>query len=386
VEGLLNLEPPPWFSSKPVFVNFGHAKLTWNGLAEGTRRGYLSAQRSFERCCAMHGFNPWPASAKAICTWLTERLLGAGGKAPIKPNSALSDLAAIRAFHTDNQLPEDILDKHAKHFRRMIDGARRLQPNPPKRDRRPISRLAVAKVSQIPSSLPLQTPPPPLTPAKRDDLNVAVAARVAFAGFLRVGEFTYTQKDIADPRTFTASKLTRADIRFSPTFDHAQLTLKRSKADRNHEGVNIILAATTDEACPVDALRKLFLYDPRSPQAPLFSFSSGPFSSKAFQTALLSKLRKVGENTAGIKGHSFRKGAAQHAHEAGILHEQIQALGRWSSEAFRLYFSTPVPTLYAWNRQFQTGSPTPINPPPSPPPTSLGPLVHLGASGALPSA
>ena len=31
----------------------------------------------------------------------------------------------------------------------------------------------------------------------------------------------------------------------------------------------------------------------------------------------------------------------------GILHEQIQALGRWSLEAFRLYFSTPAPTLYA---------------------------------------
>ena len=157
---------------------------------------------------------------------------------------------------------------------------------------------------------------------------MAVAARVAFAGFLRVGEFTYNQRDTKDPRIFAATKLTRSDVRFSPTFDYVQLTLKRSKADKTHEGVNIVLAATADRACPVKALRKLLLYDTKPSNAPLFSFAARPFTAKAFQSALLSGLQKAGEDTSGIKGHNFRKGAAQHAHEAGILHEQIQALGR----------------------------------------------------------
>ena len=210
----------------------------------------------------------------------------------------------------------------------MIDGARRLHPHRPKLARRPISRPAVVSVSRIASTLPLQALAPPLTPTQRDELNVAVAARVAFARFLRVGEFTYNKQDTTNPRYFAATKLSQADIRFSPTFDHAQLTLKRSKADRNHEGVNIMLAATADAACPMDALRRLFLYDPRPLHAPLFTFAAGPFTAKAFQSALITKLKLAGEDTAGIKGHSFRKGAAQHAHEAGILHEQIQALGR----------------------------------------------------------
>jgi hypothetical protein len=51
-----------------------------------------------------------------------------------------------------------------------------------------------------------------------------------------------------------------------------QLTLKRSKMDRRHEGVQIILAKTGDEACPVDALQKLLLLAPKAPDAPLFSF------------------------------------------------------------------------------------------------------------------
>jgi hypothetical protein len=121
-----------------------------------------------------------------------------------------------------------------------------------------------------------------------------------------------------------------------------------------------MLAASNDAACPVAALTQLFTHDPQPLTAPLFSLSTGAFTAAAFQSAVLRSLHSFGIDSTGIKGHSFRKGAAQHAHDAGILHDQIQALGRWSSEAFRLYFSTSQTTLYAWNRQFQTGLPTPV--------------------------
>ena len=255
-----------------------------------------------------------------------------------------------------------------------------------KRDRHPIPRPSVIALSENISHLPGN--PSTLSAAQRDDLNLAVAARVAFAGFLRAGEFTYSAADLRSRQTFTATKLTRSDIRFSPTLDHALLTLKRSKTDRNHEGVNIVLAATNDGACPVEALSKLFLHDRQPASAPLFSFSSGAFTSPAFQAAVISKLNRAGLNSAGVKGHSFRKGAAQHAHDAGLRNDHIQALGRWSSEAFRLYFTTSSATLYAWNRQFQTGQPIPVSSsvPPAPPPSSFGPPGHLGPSAVLTAA
>ena len=62
----------------------------------------------------------------------------------MKPDTALSDLSALRAYHVDHQLPETLFDTYARHFRRMIDGARRLQPPRPKLDRRLIPRSAVA--------------------------------------------------------------------------------------------------------------------------------------------------------------------------------------------------------------------------------------------------
>ncbi len=179
--------------------------------------------------------------------------------------------------------------------------------------------------------------------------------------------------------------LTYRDIRFSPTKDHAQLLLKRNKTDKNYKEVHILLAATNDAACPIAALVRLLAHDPKPPSAPLFSLSTGALTPATFQAEVLKNLHKSGIDSTRIKGHSFRKGAAQHTHNAGILNEQIQTLSRWSSEAFRMYFSTPPATLYIWNRQFQTGSPTPVSIlPPSPPPSILGPTVHYGPSGASP--
>src|SRR6185312_27597 len=123
-----------------------------------------------------------------------------------------SDLSALRAYYIDSQLPDTLFNTYAKHFRRMIDGARRLQPNRPKRDRRPISRSTIAQVSHSIQNLPQSLPPNGLTPSKRDELNLAVAARVAFAGFLRVGEFTYNAGDLRSPDIFAATKLSRADV------------------------------------------------------------------------------------------------------------------------------------------------------------------------------
>ena len=54
-------------------------------------------------------------------------------------------------------------------------------------------------------------------------------------------------------------------------------------------------------------------------------------------------------------GHSFRKGAAQHASDNGMLDHHIQELGRWTSRAFQLYFETSVSLLYTLSIRFLIG-------------------------------
>ncbi|KAJ5400295.1 hypothetical protein N7465_010784 [Penicillium sp. CMV-2018d] len=326
----LGIEPPAWFSSRAPQLNTGHLKLPWNGLIANTRSVYLSVQRNYEKHCALQNIPAWPVSRHFLTSWLSARLLGDASHKAVKPDTALADLAALRAYHIDNFLDDKLFDN--KHFRRLIDGARRLSPVTKIRVRKPISRDTITKLSGSLAALP----PRPLEMSGNllDDLNFATVCRVAFAGFLRLGEFTYKADDLSTHSIFSATKLT----------------------------------------------------PPTGPDAPLFSFHRRPFSRNNFLSTLSTKLRVLGLRTEGYSGHSFRKGAAQHAHDSGILGDQIQMLGRWTSEAFRVYFTTNASVLYKLNHQFQTGSPAPLSlllPPPSFP-TAFQSGHATPVSGGLP--
>ena len=126
----------------------------------------------------------------------------------------------------------------------MVDRARRIQPPRPKRLRTPILRTTVIALSSCLESLPPPTQErSPLLLPLRIEANLVTAVRVAFAGFLRVGEFTYAARNLTRPAIFAATKLIRGDVCFSSSLNYAILRLKRSKADRAYEGVNIMLAA-----------------------------------------------------------------------------------------------------------------------------------------------
>jgi hypothetical protein len=218
-----------------------------------------------------------------LISWLTSRLLGNSTQKAVKPDTALADLAALRGYHIDNFLDDKLF--HNKHFRRLVDGARRLNPMTKVRVRKAIPREAITKLSAGLAALPLQ--PSEMTANLLDELNLAIACRVAFAGFLSLGEFTYKTDNLGTRSVFLATKLTRSDVRFWSSLDHAQLILKRSKTDRRQEGVQIIVAKTGDEACPVNALQKLLLLDPKGPEAPLFSFHRTPLFATIFSLSYL---------------------------------------------------------------------------------------------------
>ena len=86
-------------------------------------------------------------------------------------------------------------------------------------------------------------------------------------------ELTYTAAE-AKNATFAETGLTRSDISFAEGDQYAILRLKRSKTDTEYTGVQIILAATGKPTCPVAALRRLFIQDPRPPTLP--SLGSSP--------------------------------------------------------------------------------------------------------------
>ncbi len=96
------------------------------------------------------------------------------------------------------------------------------------------------------------------------------------------------------------------------------------------------------------------LQDPRSPNAPLFRLQFSVFPRQAVVNILKQHIAAAGLSEADYSGHSFRK-AAQHIAEHGMLDESIQKLGCWTSNAFKLYFTTTPETLFDLNLSFQKG-------------------------------
>lgn len=68
-------------------------------------------------------------------------------------------------------------------------------------------------------------------PMSLQDLNINTAFKVAWAGFLCMGKFTYTKAELANRKLFNA---TRSDITFSQNNQYVVLRLKRSKTDVKH--------------------------------------------------------------------------------------------------------------------------------------------------------
>ncbi|MCJ1269665.1 hypothetical protein MMC22_009557 [Lobaria immixta] len=164
-------------------------------------------------------------------------------------------------------------------------------------------------------------------------------------------------------------KTDRSDITFAENDQHAIERLKRSKSDLNRIGVEIILAATHDKACPVTALRMLFTKDPQPRTAPLFRLTgrSTAFDRDPVINILQKRLQAHDiYMSKSYTGHSFRKDASQDASDNGMLDQHIQKLGRWTSQAFQLYFYTSASSLYTLSKRFQTGQ-TNTQPSPSAP-------------------
>jgi hypothetical protein len=110
----------------------------------------------------------------------------------------------------------------------------------------------------------------------------------------------------------------RQDVRFFNKGQDATIRLKRSKSDYDHRGVTVVVTASHDSICPIAALQSLMERDPQPESAPLFRLSSGAFTRDAVLRELETRLLRVGIPPDGYRGHSFRKGAAQKAHNNGL--------------------------------------------------------------------
>lgn len=120
----------------------------------------------------------------------------------------------------------------------------------------------------------------------------------------------------------------------------------------------IAKAPPNSVCCPVSALKSLFELHPKPDDAPLFiSANDEPISRNVFIQRLKSTLSALGIDNAEYSGHSFRRGAATSAATAGFSDYEIQLMGRWKSNSYKLYIDMPKDRLLSLSSNlFSRGS------------------------------
>ena len=227
----------------------------------------------------------------------------------------------------------------------MIRGIKREHAEPERRERSPLTRDCLLRILRL-----LQQP-------TYKNHTFKAAFTLAFAGFLRVGEFTYHLADLDIGAGFRNWFLTKSSIRISEDSSFMAVNLPASKTDPFRQGVEIIIATSKDKACPVEAMRTFLHVDRhRPPFDPLFTadqFCRLSFTREHLVHNLCTLATSAGLGAGSWNGHRFRRGATTRAAEVGLPEQQIQALGRWTSATYRSYIQASRDDRIAMSRRFQ---------------------------------
>jgi len=270
---------------------------------------YSSAVNSYFAFCSAHSFliEPTPDTLSSYAVYMVHH---------IKPKSVSSYLLGVCS-----QLEPFFFDVwlHRHHWLvlKTLEGCHKMFPLSTSR-KRPLTRSELADVShQYSSSLLF------------DDSLFLTLLLTGFHGLLRLGEFTWPDKrNLQDYQKVVMRNLVCVDPKFF------QFTLPGHKADRFFEG-SLVLIQLTDLADDpfVPFVKYLSLRDCCFPFCvELWLKGDGTVPTRAW---ILHLLQKHFQDNVG--GHSLRAGGATALAEAGIPVHMIQAIGRWSSEAFQIY-------------------------------------------------
>lgn len=211
------------------------------------------------------------------------------------PKTIKSYLSSVCSLHVDACLPFDSCESPT--IQRVIRGIKHYYGERQRNPKMPITLSILQQLASIPGDLSL---------AGGADFDAVIG--LAWAGFLRCGEFTLSKGEKFDP----SIHLTRSSIEFIPNIfypTHIRLVLPTSKTDPFRKGVAILISRAPSSAkttCAVAALQHLFQLDPQQASSPLFLDSSGaPLSRNSFIGTLKSRLLRLGLDSSTFSGHSF---------------------------------------------------------------------------------
>ncbi len=312
-----------------------------------TRASYAVGVRSYLSFCSEHSYphdRAWPAQWDTVCLWMAHL-------APrVAPSTVRSYVTALNTAHELAGLAMPTRGQDHPLVERLFRGIKR-RHTAEQRGRRERHPITTALLQRIRTVLPFAQQP--------SAYMLFAAMCTGTCGLLRAAEFAhdaskthYRVLQLCDLAFVCADGETRlAHVPLPPATRvlHARLFLAASKTDPFRQGVHVLLAAPL----ALDALRAYLRVHPRpsTPTAALFEYASGaPLGRSDLIKCMRACIQALGLPAAQYAGHSFRRGGASSLAAAGTPDHLIQALGRWSSECYRLYIELPVEAIAAASR------------------------------------
>jgi hypothetical protein len=280
---------------------------------------YTSALNSYLTFCNIHKFpvDPTQDTLSFYVVFLSSH---------IKPDSVNSYLSGI-CRQLEPFYPDIRRDRKSMLVSRTMTGCLRRFGSPVNRK----SPLSHANLLFILDSMVSQP--------SHDQLLFAALVVTGFHALMRLGELVFPDKK--DLRNYRKISLRHSVAIFPHQYS---FFLPSHKGDQTFEGNTIIIQKTNTPTNPYTPfLTYLSSRDKRFPIHPeLWLTSRGKVPTRHW---FISRLRSFFPNN--IAGQSLRSGGATSLAEAGADLDTIQAVGRWSSDAFHIYIRKNPVVIHA---------------------------------------
>ena len=278
-----------------------------DGLASNSRKVYSQAVIKFCNFCELYELNPFEVNELLILRFIAHL---AGAK--FAPSTVRVYLSGVRAWLiTAGSQPPSLYTQRVKWAIRAME------------------RNCPPPVRVKPFTLSLFWAVAPFIYPVFDNIVYFTAMLVGYFACLRSAEYTFAPG--------SGPPLMPAHLRFVDSYPpHAVLSIQSSKTAPH--GFEVVIGCTSTSICAVCWLRVMLRTRSLPPHLPLFSLENGsPVSRALLAQFMQGALRAAGLDPTGYSTHSLRAGSATDAAGLGFSEAQIQSLGRWRSQAYKLY-------------------------------------------------
>lgn len=296
-----------------------------HGWAPATTRQYAAAVNKFVVFLSSTGHQNAVQPFKAALVYQFILWCSATASKKVCTSTIKRYLSGLRMWHSLHGNDFPAVDSH--RIRLLLKSCARTQDTSTSKIRIGLTLQDVVNLSDH------------LSTSSKLDLVVKGIILVGFWGLARLGELTWHQDH---PTVF----IRRRDVHFYDGGRRARITVRLAKTSKPGELQFLDLLAQPNRLDPINILHELLQRITGTPDDPLFP---GSTPGKPMHRSLVSSFLKANgpTDTHRWSGHSLQIGGASFQSHTGRNIKSLKRLGRWRSNAYKVYISKYSATLRA---------------------------------------